>query len=51
MIFIDHGNFHVEDNDLKCTSTLELVHLPKSIESHNMSEDFIEPFKNKEIAV
>ena len=39
---IDHGNFHMEDNDLKFTSTWELADLSKPAEFHlNKSVHFI----------
>ena len=30
VMVIDHGNFHIEDNDLKYTSSWESAHFPKS---------------------
>ena len=31
---MDRSNFHIEDNDLKFTSTWELAHLSKSTDLH-----------------
>ena len=33
VIVIDHGNFHMEDNDLKSTSSWGSAHFSKSVES------------------
>ena len=42
LIIINHGNFHMKDNDLKFTNIWELAHLPKSTESHlDRSANFI----------
>ena len=50
VIVIDHGNFHMEDNDFKYTSSWELTDFSKSAESQlNRSVHFISSrsFKNR----
>ena len=49
VMVIDHGNFHMEDNDLKCTSLWGSAHFSKSAGSQlNRSIHFISSrsFKN-----